>query len=84
MQMPEVDAIACIPAKPSWAGLLRFPDRQHSKGGSGIRRALCRALLHHTDEKREWAYDRISKVGRLEKALEMAPEKGLGHGRHGS
>ena len=29
-------------------------------------------LLHHTDAKREWAYDRDSKVGRLDKALDLA------------
>jgi hypothetical protein len=29
-------------------------------------------LLHHTDTEREWAYDRDSKVGRLDKALELA------------
>jgi phosphoglycolate phosphatase-like HAD superfamily hydrolase len=29
-------------------------------------------LLHHTDAEREWAYDRASKVGRLDKALDLA------------
>ena len=29
-------------------------------------------LLHHTDAEREWAYDRDLKVGRLDKALELA------------
>jgi phosphoglycolate phosphatase-like HAD superfamily hydrolase len=29
-------------------------------------------LLHHTDAKREWAYDRESNVGRLDKALDLA------------
>jgi hypothetical protein len=37
--------------------------------GSGPRRV---ALLHHTDAKREWAYGRHSKVGRLDKALDLA------------
>jgi phosphoglycolate phosphatase-like HAD superfamily hydrolase len=37
--------------------------------GSGPRLA---ALLHHTDAKREWAYDRHSAVGRLDKALDLA------------
>jgi phosphoglycolate phosphatase-like HAD superfamily hydrolase len=37
--------------------------------GSGPRLA---ALLHHTDAKREWAYDRRSAVGRLDKALDLA------------
>lgn len=30
------------------------------------------ALIHHTDAKREWAYDRNSDVGRLNTALEEA------------
>jgi phosphoglycolate phosphatase-like HAD superfamily hydrolase len=29
-------------------------------------------LLHHTDAKREWAYDRTSDIGRLDKALDAA------------
>ncbi|QVM95538.1 haloacid dehalogenase-like hydrolase [Pseudomonas sp. SORT22] len=29
-------------------------------------------LVHHTDAAREWAYDRDSKVGRLDKALDEA------------
>lgn len=32
--------------------------------------------LHHTDEEREWAYDRESSVGRLDKGLDEANEKG--------
>jgi phosphoserine phosphatase len=33
-------------------------------------------LVHHTDAEREWAYDRGSKVGKLERALEAAPSRG--------
>jgi hypothetical protein len=29
-------------------------------------------LVHHTDATREWAYDRQSHVGRLDKALDEA------------
>lgn len=29
-------------------------------------------IVHHTDAKREWAYDRDSKIGRLDKALDAA------------
>jgi FMN phosphatase YigB (HAD superfamily) len=29
-------------------------------------------LVHHTDAKREWAYDKISHVGKLDKALMVA------------
>ncbi len=32
--------------------------------------------LHHTDAEREWAYDRESHVGRLDKGLDEAAEKG--------
>ncbi|NOX46876.1 MAG: haloacid dehalogenase-like hydrolase [Chlorobi bacterium] len=32
--------------------------------------------LHHTDAKREWAYDRESHIGRLDKGLDEANEKG--------
>jgi haloacid dehalogenase-like hydrolase len=33
-------------------------------------------ILHHTDAERETAYDRESHIGRLEKALDEAPERG--------
>mgnify|MGYP002261605366 CR=1 FL=1 len=33
-------------------------------------------LVHHTDAKREWAYDRNSQVGRLDKALDQAKTQG--------
>jgi phosphoglycolate phosphatase-like HAD superfamily hydrolase len=33
-------------------------------------------LVHHTDAEREWAYDRKSYVGRLDKALDEANAKG--------
>jgi phosphoserine phosphatase len=33
-------------------------------------------LLHHTDADREWAYDRGSKIGHLDKALDEAAEQG--------
>jgi phosphoglycolate phosphatase-like HAD superfamily hydrolase len=41
--------------------------------GSGPRFA---GLVHHTDAEREWAYDRASSVGRLDKALDEASAKG--------
>jgi phosphoglycolate phosphatase-like HAD superfamily hydrolase len=33
-------------------------------------------IVHHTDEKREWAYDRDSHVGRLDRALDEARARG--------
>jgi len=41
--------------------------------GSGAR---FMGLVHHTDAEREWAYDRKSYVGRLDKALDEANAKG--------
>jgi len=38
-------------------------------GGSGARFV---GLVHHTDAEREWAYDRHSAVGQLDKALDEA------------
>ena len=42
---------------------------QYTKGGDGLRLAL---FVHHTDADREYAYDRKSHVGTLDKALDMA------------
>ena len=41
--------------------------------GSGPRFGL---IVHHTDAEREYAYDRDSHVGRLDKALSEAPQRG--------
>jgi hypothetical protein len=46
---------------------------QWTTAGKGARFAL---IVHHTDGDREWAYDRNSAVGRLDKALDEAKEKG--------
>ncbi|MEW4948332.1 MULTISPECIES: HAD family hydrolase [Pseudomonas] len=45
---------------------------QWTKAGPGLRFA---GLVHHTDAVREWAYDRDSKVGHLDKALSTANEQ---------
>jgi hypothetical protein len=47
---------------------------QWTRAGDGPRFGL---LLHHTDAGREWAYDRDSHVGRLDQALDLAPETGF-------
>jgi hypothetical protein len=44
-----------------------------ARGGAGVRFAL---LVHHTDAEREWAYDRTSSIGRLDKALDAAQAEG--------
>ena len=46
---------------------------QWTTAGSGRRLGL---LVHHTDAEREYAYDRTSKIGSLETALEAAPANG--------
>jgi phosphoglycolate phosphatase-like HAD superfamily hydrolase len=46
---------------------------QWTTAGTGARLAL---IVHHTDAEREWAYDRKSSVGRLDKALDEAKVKG--------
>jgi len=46
---------------------------QWTTGGQGSRFAL---YVHHTDAEREWAYDRDSSIGRLDKGLDEALEKG--------
>ncbi|WP_020207790.1 HAD family hydrolase [Gilvimarinus chinensis] len=33
-------------------------------------------IIHHTDAKREYAYDRNSHIGQLDKALDEAPQRG--------
>jgi len=46
---------------------------QWTMAGSGARFAL---IVHHTDADREWAYDRTSHIGKLDKALDEATAKG--------
>ncbi|WP_323844572.1 HAD family hydrolase [Microbulbifer magnicolonia] len=50
-----------------------FEMLQWTTAGEGPRFGL---LLHHTDGKREWAYDHPSHVGQLDKALAAAPKEG--------
>lgn len=46
---------------------------QWTAAGEGARLLL---IVHHTDAEREWAYDRESHVGTLDKALDEATAKG--------
>ena len=50
-----------------------FQMLEWTTAGEGPRLGL---LLHHTDAKREWAYDRESHVGRLNRGLDEAVERG--------
>ena len=40
--------------------------------GRGPRLGL---IIHHTDAEREWAYDRTSHIGQLDKALDEATRR---------
>lgn len=46
---------------------------QYTAAGRGAR---FMGLVHHTDSDREWAYDRASHIGKLDKALDEAKSKG--------
>jgi phosphoserine phosphatase len=86
MRMPQVDSIDDGPGKPVNIGRLigKRPiaafgnsdgDQQmleYTTAGPGPRLAV---LVHHTDAEREYAYDRDSKVGRLDKAFDEAISK---------
>lgn len=87
VRLPEIDFIDDKEGKP--VGIHRFIGRkplfcsgnsdgdlammQYTASGEGKRFML---YLHHTDPDREWAYDRSSSVGRLDKGLDEAREKG--------
>jgi len=46
---------------------------QWTTAADGARFAL---YVHHTDDKREWAYDRKSSIGKLDKGLDEARDRG--------
>ena len=50
-----------------------FQMLEWTTSGKGARFAL---IVHHTDDKREWAYDRESPIGKLDKGLDAAAAKG--------
>lgn len=86
-KLPEVEFVDDGPGKP--LGIHRFIGRRpvfaagNSDGdlqmlqwttlAEGPRLGL---IVHHTDAQREWAYDRQSPVGKLDKALDEAPRRG--------
>ncbi len=87
LKLPAVDFVNEKEGKP--VGMHRFIGRRpimafgNSDGdlemlqwtavGSGAR---FMGLIHHTDGEREWAYDRTSHIGKLDKALDEANAKG--------
>jgi len=52
---------------------------QWTAAGAGPRFVL---IVHHTDAEREWAYDRKSPIGKLDKALDEAKAPRLDSGEH--
>ena len=92
-RLPEIDFIDDKAGKP--VGIQKFIGRRpiaafgNSDGdyemlrwatsGDGARLGL---IVHHTDAEREYAYDRESHFGRLDKALTEAPDRGLDRGGH--
>ena len=86
-RLPELDFIDDKAGKP--VGIHKFIGRrpiaafgnsdgdlqmlQWTAAGKGKRLMV---YIHHTDAEREWAYDRESHIGRLDKGLDEANEKG--------
>jgi len=86
-RLPDIDFVDDGPGKP--VGIQKFIGRrpiaafgnsdgdlqmlQWTAAGKGPRFML---LVHHTDAEREWAYDRQSPIGQLDKALDEAQRRG--------
>jgi len=87
MRLPEINFIDDKSGKP--VGIQQYIGRrpiaafgnsdgdlemlQWTTAAKGARLAL---IVHHTDAVREWAYDRNSSIGRLDKALDAAQAEG--------
>jgi hypothetical protein len=87
VRLPEIDFIDDKEGKP--VGIHKFIGRrpiaafgnsdgdlqmlQWTAAGEGARFIL---IVHHTDAEREWAYDRDSHIGRLDKALDEGRRRG--------
>jgi phosphoglycolate phosphatase-like HAD superfamily hydrolase len=87
VRQPELEFLDDGPGKP--VGINRFIGRrpvfafgnsdgdqqmlQWTAAGNGPR---FMGIVHHTDAEREWAYDRQSHIGRLDKALDEAKARG--------
>ncbi len=68
---------ALAPKHPEWKEKQPFKATLEGElktvfAGSGAR---LMGLVHHTDAEREWAYDRKSSIGRLDKALDETQAK---------
>jgi phosphoserine phosphatase len=87
VRLPKIDFINDKAGKP--VGIHRFIGRrpiaafgnsdgdfqmlEWTSAGEGARLSV---IVHHTDAEHEWAYDRDSHIGRLDRALDEAPERG--------
>jgi len=87
MKLPEISAIDDGPGKPvniqlhiGQRPIFAFGnsdgDLQMLQWTASSSGASFMGLVHHTDAVREWAYDRNSSIGRLDKALDEAQAKG--------
>jgi hypothetical protein len=86
VRLPEIDFINDKEGKP--AGIYKYIGRRpviafgNSDGDlqmlqwtdANPKKSL-KVLIHHTDTEREWAYDRESPIGHLDKALDEARDK---------
>ena len=50
-----------------------FEMLEWTTAGTGLRFGL---IVHHTDDNREWAYDRDSHIGKLDHGLDEGPRRG--------
>ncbi len=87
IRLPEIDFIDDKTGKPvginSHIGRRPIAAFGNSDGdlqmlqwtAAGPRRSLC-LFVHHTDADREWAYDRESQVGKLDRGLDEARNRG--------
>jgi len=86
-RLPDIDFVDDGPGKP--VGIQKFigrspiaafgnsdGDLQMLQWTAAGERSRFMLLVHHTDAEREWAYDRQSPIGRLDKALDEAQRRG--------
>jgi phosphoglycolate phosphatase-like HAD superfamily hydrolase len=87
LKLSEIDFVDDGPGKP--VGIQRFIGRRpiasfgNSDGDLQMLQWTCSSAgprfclyVHHTDGEREWAYDRASSIGKLDKGLDEAAAKG--------
>jgi phosphoglycolate phosphatase-like HAD superfamily hydrolase len=87
LKLPEGDLVDDGPGKPVGIGQMigrrpiaafgnsdgDFEMLEYTTTGSGRRLGM---IVHHTDSEREWAYDKGSPVGKLERGLAEADKRG--------